>query len=460
MNADPTPPPPLAPEWWLHPELVPSLAVRDIGALFRWLHDRGWSQSQIGAVTGQSQPEVSAIMHGRQVQAYAVVARVADGLGVPRGYFGMSDCVACSPGRNAGRGEDEGDDPVLRREFIRTAAVVAAGGTVGDLDRWLPARAPSAGAVPARVGATEVAQVRATTAELRAMAQRNGSGAALDATLGYARWAQGLLRAAASEAVGRDLRVALGELHALIGWSHLTAGSAAGMRRHYLQVLDLARAADAPEQTADALGDLADAYVWHDRPSDGLRLARTGLASAADRVSPATTAWLHVCEAQAWARLGEEHGVRDALARAGDDLDRADLAAVPTWATSGRYLLSAGGLAGYRIRVLGVLSRHPEHRRYAESAAELGQTGLAGPDGSRGWEGIVQDRISLAAALLRSGARDEGLATAHRAIDEVGALRSRRPREALTDVADAADGYPCHRDAEELRIRIATLPTG
>src|SRR5205823_6745597 len=78
------------------PDLRPALAVRDIKALFWWLNRRGWSQTQIGAMTGQSQPEVSAIMYGRQVQAYAVAVRIADGLGIPRGYFGLSHCVRCA----------------------------------------------------------------------------------------------------------------------------------------------------------------------------------------------------------------------------------------------------------------------------------------------------------------------------------------------------------------------------
>ena len=41
-------------------------------------------------MTGQSQPEVSAIMHGRRVMAYDVLVRIADGLGIPRGLMGLA----------------------------------------------------------------------------------------------------------------------------------------------------------------------------------------------------------------------------------------------------------------------------------------------------------------------------------------------------------------------------------
>ena len=67
-----------------------ALATRDIGRVYQVVHQHGFSQQRIAALTGQSQPEVSAIMKGRRVMAYDVLARIFDGLGVPRGYVGMA----------------------------------------------------------------------------------------------------------------------------------------------------------------------------------------------------------------------------------------------------------------------------------------------------------------------------------------------------------------------------------
>jgi hypothetical protein len=337
--------------------------------------------------------------------------------------------------------------------------VVAAGGSVAGLGSLLPARVASPAGVPARVGAAEVAQVRAFTGQLRTMGQQWGYGVVLDAAHGYAGYARGMLRSRAGDEVHRDLQIALGELHALIGWMHHDSGSTAGVRQNCLQTLALGRDADEPELVAGTLGGLAEAAIRRSEPTDGLRLARTGLAAATDRVSPATTAWLRICEAQAWAQVGDEHGVREALARAADDLDRADPAAVPAYAADGRYLLSDGALAGYRICIHGELARHPEHRGYAETAVESGAEAFAGSE-DRAWIAVVINRVALAAALLRAGARDEGLATAHRAIDEVTALRSRRATACLTDIADAAGEHPGHRGAEDLRARLAALHGG
>lgn len=78
------------PEVWEDPVMRLALAVRDITTVYRLLQKLGYSQQRIAAMTGQSQPEVSAIIHGRQVMAYDVLSRIADGLGVPRGYMGLA----------------------------------------------------------------------------------------------------------------------------------------------------------------------------------------------------------------------------------------------------------------------------------------------------------------------------------------------------------------------------------
>jgi transcriptional regulator with XRE-family HTH domain len=67
-----------------------ALGARDVTRVYRLLQKLGYSQQRIAALTGQSQPEVSAIIHGRKVMAYEVLSRIADGLGIPRGYLGLA----------------------------------------------------------------------------------------------------------------------------------------------------------------------------------------------------------------------------------------------------------------------------------------------------------------------------------------------------------------------------------
>ena len=72
-----------------------------------------------------------------------------------------------------------------RREFLAAVSVVAAGGSVAGLGQWLPAAPAGAAPVPARIGAGDVAQVRAMAAHLRALDERYGGGATLDAARGF-----------------------------------------------------------------------------------------------------------------------------------------------------------------------------------------------------------------------------------------------------------------------------------
>jgi hypothetical protein len=80
------------PAVWDEPRMRRALAGRDIGAVYRILTLRGFIQARIGVLTGQSQPEVSAIVNGRKVIAVAVLARIAVGLGIPPGYLGLACC--------------------------------------------------------------------------------------------------------------------------------------------------------------------------------------------------------------------------------------------------------------------------------------------------------------------------------------------------------------------------------
>jgi hypothetical protein len=89
-------------EVWRQAGMRAALAARDIGTVFRLVQRFGISQRRIAAWTGQSQSEISEIRGGRRVLSYEVLARVADGLGIPRGWMGLSyddstNWSRCSP---------------------------------------------------------------------------------------------------------------------------------------------------------------------------------------------------------------------------------------------------------------------------------------------------------------------------------------------------------------------------
>jgi transcriptional regulator with XRE-family HTH domain len=75
---------------WHDERMRSSLANHDLASAYRMLQRHGVSQRRIAAATAQSQSEICEIMGGRRVISYDVLARVADGFRVPRGWMGLS----------------------------------------------------------------------------------------------------------------------------------------------------------------------------------------------------------------------------------------------------------------------------------------------------------------------------------------------------------------------------------
>ena len=448
MNTIPSTPPVPDPAWWSLPEVAPILAERDITGLYRWLQRRGWSQQQIASLTGQSQPEVSAIVHGRQLTSYDVLVRIADGLRIPRVLMGLGSCAECAAHRGAAVAR--GEDAMERRGFLAAVSVVAAGGSAAGLR--LPAGPPGAAPVPARIGATDVAQIRAMAAHLRALDNRYGGGTMLDAARGFAGWAQGMLRSEYSEATGRDLKISLAELHELIGWAANDAGRRRVAHLHQAHALMLAREADEPGLVADVLFQI-DRASLHWRDAAAPRVSEIGLAMNPGTGYAGTTANLHVNLAWAAALQGDARSMINALGRADEALAEAEDAQVPVWG-SHTALMSVGRASGRGwLSHYTVISHYPRHRGFAELAIERGARALA--DHRRGPRCAAMDRAEVATAQIRVGDLNAGLANAHRVLDDMAGLRSARARVWLSDISRAAADHAGNPGADDLRARIA-----
>src|SRR6516164_2506255 len=87
--------PPVEPAWWTSGSIDgtlmrDALAGRDIGAVFRFLHQRGWSWAAIAQATDIGEQRVREVANGkRRVENYDVYVRVAVGLNIPREYLGV-----------------------------------------------------------------------------------------------------------------------------------------------------------------------------------------------------------------------------------------------------------------------------------------------------------------------------------------------------------------------------------
>lgn len=102
-----------------------AIAHRDITTVFRILREAGVSQTRLAHATGQQQSEISEIISGSQVQSVALLERIADGLGAPRGWMGPAFDPDLGPDPSA-----QGDAPTedeTNANLLRHAATVLCG---------------------------------------------------------------------------------------------------------------------------------------------------------------------------------------------------------------------------------------------------------------------------------------------------------------------------------------------
>ena len=457
------------PEEWERPEMRAALAVRDICRVYRLLQKVGFSQQRIAALTGQTQPEVSAIIHGRQVRAYDVLSRIANGLGIPREYMGLSyEAMPAgadgesSSGRPLRGAASEEDDPVQRRDFLGATVAVLGGANALAYERWLPRTAAHAAPPPARIGASDVARIRRTTDLLHNLGTHQlGGHATLDAVTGYLRSTSTLLRSSCTEAVGRQLKVALADLSGVAGYAMHDVGRHREAHRHYLQGLVLARDAGEQALVAHLLRRMGQVYLDGEHALEALEMFEFAQPAALAAGSHAELTSLHQNEAGAYALLGQSTQVADALARA--EHERALMAGTlfpeaGSFHGSAQFNATARGEGDrYEAWAYALLGRHPGlATRSGERAARISQQLLAPavadtrPAVSRAF-----DQTLLAAGLLHSGERDAGIAAAHVAVSQVETLRSAWAVDRLRLLTDATKPWERTPTALELRRRIA-----
>ncbi len=405
-----------------------ALTARDIGAVYRLLGRQGVSQRQIALLTGQSQSEVSEIRKGRRVRDVGVLERIADGLGVPRAWMGLSYGGQAPDTPSA---EVKVDENMQRRVLVATTVAAA----MGQAFLGLPELAPPTGqALPSRLGMSHVHSVRAVTERLRGVARYYGGQADLfsaAATL-YTRW----MHVPATDAVKAQLAAALAELHTEAGWCCYDSGlDGTGL---FTRALRLAG------ETRDTYG-IANA-AWHagvvltrtGHPNDALKLLQLGRCQlrsappatlrAEDTKLPTLIARVGRTSAGAYARMGGVDEATRCLAEARDGCEPRD-----TFERADADL----GTAVIQ-RDLGQLDAAEQ---FATSAARTYSEGHR--------RGRTITELLLAEIHVRAG-EPRGLTMAHDAIEKVSTLQSvAARREWLIPLAIALEARP-GTDTQEL----------
>ncbi|MFI9815104.1 hypothetical protein [Saccharothrix variisporea] len=121
------PPVGVLPHLWEQDGVRDALARREITPLYRLLLRQGVSLDRLVALTGQSRADVEAVVAGRPVDDYDTLTRIAEGLGIPKGYMGLAHDEQPAP-----TPADDRDEAAKRRAFLVYAARITVGATFTD----------------------------------------------------------------------------------------------------------------------------------------------------------------------------------------------------------------------------------------------------------------------------------------------------------------------------------------
>ncbi|MBM7857832.1 helix-turn-helix domain-containing protein [Lentzea nigeriaca] len=427
---------------WDAPAMRRALARQDISTVYRLVRDAGVSQRRIADLVGQRPSEVCEILSGREVHSYRLLARIADGLGIPRTYLGLADVP-----QYRGEEVDEEDEAVKRRQFLANAAAIIVGEAVlGD-----PAAcaAPSTDiAVPGRVGVAEVQRLRATTVALRQLDHRHGGGAARFAAEAQVSVSEALLRASMTDEIRKDLHGAVADLHNAVGLMSFDCLMPDQARHHFLRALEHAKQAEDPAHCAFLLCRVGHIYMGNDAPDEALKLFQLAELPAAESGVNAINFVTSCYQARAYSEMGQAERALSLTGRSEDSYVDTIADDVPEWLGYFR----AGGADTVRGNVCFALSNTmPEYAPMAlegmRAAVNAHKAGLE--------RGNLMDLGTLATLHLRSGNVDHGLRLAATTVDRAERVDSKRLNQWLRVLGTEARRHGS--DGRDLAVAISRL---
>ncbi|MGQ0775271.1 MAG: helix-turn-helix domain-containing protein [Pseudonocardiales bacterium] len=444
---------PVPPEWYARPELQPVLTGHDFATLFRALGAMGISQRQIARLTGRSQPNISEIVHGRQVISYDVLVAITKGLSIPPERMGLSwwgpDGRWYGPEGAYGGGVTVTDTlegvstAMLRRHLIAFGGLIMAGLPidqvgelkVGQLLDDVGELPPVS--LPSRLSTADVAWVRDTTCRLGV---GNTSFADPGIAAVAAELATRLLDVPGPDPLRRALIVAVAELRIEAGRAACFAGLYRNALYHHAQALELATDARDAYCQATALHYAGFASTADGHPDDGLKMMQAAQVAAWGIPSddPRTVVVAASGKAATEANVLADSAVALMLLGQHDEATRAVAKGRDLWTPTTADPFGDLDRPAAQVEL---------HRGRVDVAHALATASLQRWDGGRQLS-RTRTGVVLATVHVRAG-EPRGLQLAHRSISEVAQLPSVLLRKELTPLAQALETRP-GTDARDL----------
>ncbi|MET8149089.1 tol-pal system YbgF family protein [Actinoplanes sp. NPDC049668] len=430
-----------------------ALRTHDLAFVFRKLKSCGYSQRNIGELTRQSQSEISDIMGGREVLAYSVLLRIADGLRIPRGYMGLGsyDHDEHTPTEDAlTTGVTTLDEAEEIHAALRHAAEVMMGTSLPDTARWWQPLTEPRTPVPDRIGDTDVDYLEHLTRVLRAVDYQNGGGACREAVIAQTGHARAMMRSDCTDEVRRRLHLAVADLHNLAGWTSFDVGLHSTARLHFSLALEQAKETDNLSLAANVLYRQGRVHLHQGFLSQSLRFFQLGQLAAQDADDPLTVAMLHANLAWTHAIMGNNAKAVSALGRAEDEFVRGE-GSLPAWVA----FFGAADLSALTGMVYSLLP--------GDKSADKAVTHLTTSINARGGKtarSTIFELTALSATKLNNGDVAGGVGDGDRTVLLAEQVRSVRTIDRLRPLQLAAEAHPEDEGATALAHCIATLRGG
>jgi transcriptional regulator with XRE-family HTH domain len=385
----------------------------------------GLSQSDLAAIVGWSRSALGLYERGQRDGVFdtRMLLQFADAVGMPRVallplVLGEEDAV---PDADSVFGEVGAD--VDRRGFGGLAAGVA-----------VAAMLPEGLSVPTRVTPSHIKYLRSGIDSLHRRDDAVGGGALLGSALRQWRLARRMLKESSyTEAVGRELLAATGEMAMCAGWLAFDSGNVRLSGRLFEQARLLAAEAGDVMLSAHVLTELSGQASYQAFVNQRSGTAREGLllaCKAADEARytplPRLHAWIAHQHANAASLLGDGPAFRAAIARAWRELGHGPRPEDPEWLR-----IDEADLTLMELRGRANLGDLDAAGNYQETLDLAGMSALG-----RAWA-----TARLAAILARSGDVTGGVAAGMNVLPALeGGLTSVRTLNELRPVRAALTG--------------------
>lgn len=458
-----------------HPEVVAACRARDVGKLFRVVQNltedgAKFTNSHLGRRCELTPAQVADYIHRRrEVEHFAVLERIADGLGIPGYRLGIGRRAweprptrASQPPTGASQGADDRSaagrppnaaadpddpDPVIDLSHAGTVEALSALLEWPMRRRRFLAASGAALVVPAHHWLLEpgplrsVAQGRPVSPEamdeLESIIDRQaalGDRIGIDAALPGLEGSLGTIvsvikRNSYAQPVGKRLYAAASGLARTIGWLHYENGDPDAARHYMVTALKAAHDSGDRPLGAYTLARLANVETSFGDPMHSVILLQTAQAGARRTLVPRQQADVQAMLASAHGRLHDVEATRRAAETA------TTLVADATAADEPAYLhwIDPAEIAGVNGRAF-MLAGAPTHSRdYLESAISNLKATLP--------RDKAKHHLHLASVMLHLGDVDAACAQAHQGTDIVSQLGGSRVTSFARDFATSLTPY-------------------